>query len=39
MAAIQLVPVEELAPAENEAKERIGRRDEDDWPVLAVALH
>jgi predicted nucleic acid-binding protein len=38
MAAIQLVPVEELAPVEAEAKERIGRRDEDDWPALAAAL-
>ena len=38
MAAIQLVPVEELACAEAEAKERIGRRDEDDWPALAAAL-
>lgn len=35
MAAIQLVPVEEPAPAEAEARERIGRRDEDDWPALA----
>jgi predicted nucleic acid-binding protein len=38
MAAIQLVPVEELAPAEVEAKERIGRRDANDWPPLAAAL-
>lgn len=38
MAAIQLVPVEELAPVEAEARERIGRRDEDDWPALAAAL-
>jgi predicted nucleic acid-binding protein len=38
MSAIQLVPVEELAPAEVEAKERIGRRDADDWPAVAAAL-
>lgn len=32
--------VEFLAPhtAFQEARERIARRDEDDWPVLAVAL-
>lgn len=38
MSAIQLVPVEELAPAEVEAKERIGRRDADDWAAVAAAL-
>lgn len=38
MAAVQLVPLEELAPAEAEARARISRRDPDDWPALAAAL-
>lgn len=32
------VEEETYAPLEAIARERIGRRDEDDWPVLATAL-
>ena len=38
MAAVQIIPQAELAPAETEAKARIGKRDEDDWPAVAGAL-
>lgn len=38
MSAIQLVGQEELALVETEARARIGRRDERDWPALAAAL-
>lgn len=33
-------PVEDdfLSQFENQARERLGGRDEDDWPVLAAAL-
>jgi predicted nuclease of predicted toxin-antitoxin system len=30
--------VETYEPFEDLARQRIGRRDEDDWPVLAAAL-
>ncbi len=35
---VQTVEVETYSPYEAIARERIGRRDEDDWPVLAAAL-
>jgi len=38
MAAIQLVGQEELALVEAEAKARIARRDEQDWPAVAAAM-
>ncbi len=38
MTAVQIVGPEELAPAEKEARLRIARRDENDWPALAVAM-
>lgn len=38
MAAIQLVGQEELASVETEARARIGRRDERDWPAVAAAM-
>lgn len=38
MAAVQIVGLEELAPAEQAARARIARRDEDDWPALAAAM-
>lgn len=38
MAAIQLVGQEELALVETEAKARIARRDERDWPAVAAAI-
>lgn len=38
MAAIQLVGQEELALVEAEARARIARRDERDWPAVAAAL-
>lgn len=38
MAAIQLVAQDELAQVEMEAKARIARRDERDWPAVAAAM-
>lgn len=38
MAAIQLVGQEELALVESEARARIARRDERDWPAVAAAM-
>lgn len=38
MAAIQLVAQDELAQVETEAKARIARRDERDWPAVAAAM-
>jgi predicted nucleic acid-binding protein len=38
MCAVQLVGEEELALVEADARARIGRRDEHDWPGLAAAL-
>lgn len=35
---IQVIPAELCAPLEPRAKERLGGRDEDDWPYLALAL-
>jgi predicted nucleic acid-binding protein len=35
---VQAVEVETYEPFEDLARERIARRDEDDWPVLAAAL-
>jgi hypothetical protein len=35
---IEPVAPELYAPFETEARERIGDRDENDWPVLATAL-
>ena len=35
---IQLVPLENLADHEAEARERLKRRDEEDWLYLALAL-
>ena len=35
---VQIVEVETYARFEALARERLGRRDEDDWPVLATAL-
>lgn len=38
MTAIQLVGNDELESVEVQAKARIGKRDERDWPALAAAL-
>ena len=38
MNAIQLVGQPELALVKDEARARIARRDERDWPALAAAL-
>jgi predicted nucleic acid-binding protein len=38
MAAVQLVGQEELALVETEARARIARRDERDWPAVAAAM-
>jgi predicted nucleic acid-binding protein len=35
---VQIVESETYSQHEATARERIGKRDEDDWPVLAVAL-
>ena len=35
---VQPVEIETYEPFEGLARERIARRDEDDWPILAVAL-
>ena len=35
---VQAVEVEQYSVFETIARERIGQRDEDDWPVLASAL-
>ena len=35
---VSTVECETYAAFESLARERIGRRDEDDWPVLAAAL-
>jgi predicted nucleic acid-binding protein len=35
---VQGVEVETYEPFEDLARQRIARRDEDDWPVLAAAL-
>jgi predicted nucleic acid-binding protein len=35
---VQRVEAETYSQYETMARERIGRRDEDDWPVLAAAL-
>lgn len=38
MATVQLVGQEELAVMEAEARARIARRDERDWPAVAAAM-
>jgi predicted nucleic acid-binding protein len=38
MAAVQLLGQEELALVETEARARIARRDERDWPAVAAAM-
>jgi predicted nucleic acid-binding protein len=35
---VQTIEIEAYSRFESVARERIGRRDEDDWPVLASAL-
>ena len=35
---VQLVELETYAPMEAAARQRLDRRDEDDWPILASAL-
>jgi predicted nucleic acid-binding protein len=35
---VQAVESETYSPFEAIARERMGRRDEDDWPILASAL-
>jgi predicted nucleic acid-binding protein len=35
---VQMVEAETYGPFESIARERIDRRDEEDWPVLAAAL-
>jgi predicted nucleic acid-binding protein len=35
---VQIVEVEAYSRFESAARERIGRRDEDDWPILALGL-
>ena len=38
-AFVQSVPSEVVADLESAARERLARRDEDDWAFLALALH
>jgi len=38
MQVVQIIPGEELDGAREEALARIGHRDPDDWPAVAVAL-
>ena len=35
---VQTIEIEAYSRFESVARERIGRRDEDDWPILASAL-
>ena len=35
---VRTVECETYAPMEELARERLARRDEDDWPILAAAL-
>ena len=35
---LQIVELETYAPAEAVARQRLGHRDQDDWPILASAL-
>jgi predicted nucleic acid-binding protein len=35
---VQAVDIETYEPFEDLARQRIARRDEDDWPILAAAL-
>lgn len=35
---VQIVEADVYAPMESLARQRLTRRDEDDWPVLALAL-
>jgi predicted nucleic acid-binding protein len=37
-ALVQTVEFETYSPFESLARQRLSRRDEDDWPVLAAAL-
>jgi predicted nucleic acid-binding protein len=37
-ALVQTIEIEAYSRFESVARERIGRRDEDDWPILASAL-
>lgn len=37
-ALVRIVEFETYAPMEAIARQRLARRDEDDWPILAVAL-
>jgi predicted nucleic acid-binding protein len=37
-ALVQTLEVEAYSRFESIARERIGRRDQDDWPILASAL-
>ena len=36
--AIRTIELEDYAPFEAIARQRLARRDEDDWPILATAL-
>jgi len=38
MRFIHLIPVSSLSQTEQEARDRLKQRDEDDWPFLALAL-
>lgn len=38
LSAVQIIPQQELTAAEADAKARIGKRDEADWPAVAGAL-
>ncbi len=39
LAAVQIIPEDQLQGMRTEATERIGQRDPGDWPAVAVALH
>jgi predicted nucleic acid-binding protein len=35
---VRTVEIDDYAPMEALARQRLARRDEDDWPILAAAL-
>jgi predicted nucleic acid-binding protein len=35
---VRIVEIDDYAPMEAIARQRLARRDEDDWPILAAAL-
>jgi predicted nucleic acid-binding protein len=36
---VRVIPAEVYADLEADARLRLRRRDEDDWPIVALALH